>query len=180
MARHHVERVLPYTPMQLFELVGDVRRYPEFVPWITSMRVWNEHAERPGVTVLDAEAAVGFSFLREKFATRVRRDSSGDVEKVEVSLLAGPFRRLTNRWTFAPHPVGTLLKFDIDFEFRSRMLDMMLQANFDRAVAKLIACFESRAMALYPPLTAARPQAAPASATPGLPAGARAAGSAPA
>ena len=82
MARHHVERVLPYTPMQLYTLVGDVRRYPEFVPWITSMRVWNEHVEAPGLSVCDAEATVGFSFLREKFATRVRRDSTGEVEKV--------------------------------------------------------------------------------------------------
>ena len=148
MARHTVTRILPYGPDQLLDLVGDVRRYPEFVPWITAMRVWNEREESPDVRVLDAEAGVGFSFLREKFATRVRRDAK--LNRIEVSLLHGPFRRLANRWEFHPHPVGTELKFFIDFEFKSRLLEMMLQANFDRAVNKLIACFESRAMALYP------------------------------
>ena len=160
--KHRVVKVLPYAPDQLVELVGDVRRYPEFVPWITSMRVWNERTEAPGVTTLDAEASVGFSFLREKFATRVRRDTVADV--IEVSLLHGPFRKLSNRWTFRPHPVGSTLEFDIDFEFKSRLLDMMLAANFDRAVGKLMACFEARAMALYAPLRDARPAAAPASA----------------
>lgn len=159
MARHSVTRILPYAPEQLLALVGDVRRYPEFVPWITAMRTWNEREESPGVTVLDAEAGVGFSFLRERFATRVRKD--GGRKTIEVSLLHGPFRRLANRWEFHPHPVGTELKFFIDFEFKSRLLDLMLQANFDRAVNKLIACFESRANALYTPF---RPPSAKAGA----------------
>ena len=143
-------RVLPYGPDRLFELVGDVRRYPEFVPWITTMRVWNEHAEGQGITTLDAETRVGFSFLRERFATRVRRDAV--IRRIDVSLLSGPFRKLTNSWVFEPHPVGTLVRFDIEFEFKSRLLDAMLQANFARAVNRLIGCFETRAMALYPAL----------------------------
>lgn len=150
MARHHVERVLPYQPEELFRLVGDVRAYPEFIPWITSMRVWNEKEVGEGLRSLDAEAAVGFSFLRERFATRVTLDEAARV--VNVGLIRGPFRKLENRWAFQPHAVGTRLVFDIDFDFKSRMLDMVLAANFDRAVAKLIACFESRAMALYTPL----------------------------
>jgi coenzyme Q-binding protein COQ10 len=164
VARRHLEKVLPYTPEQLFELVGDVRRYPEFVPWITSMRVWNERAESGEVSTLDAEAIVGFTFLREAFATRVRRDRSGAAPVIQVSLLHGPFRKLANRWVFEPHPVGTHLKFDIEFEFKSRLFDAILAANSDTAVNKLIACFESRAMALYAPLTGARPQAVAASA----------------
>ncbi len=146
--KHSLSRVLPYTPDQLFELVGDVRHYPEFVPWITSMQAWNEHAEGPDVSVLDAQAGVGFSFLRERFSTRVRRDARA--RRIDVSLLSGPFRKLANHWSFEPHPVGTLLKFDIDFEFKSRLLGLMLESNFDRAVGKLIGCFEARAMALYP------------------------------
>ncbi len=90
MARCSKRRVLPYTPDELFELVGDVRRYPDFVPWISAMRVWNERADGEGVTLLDAEAAVGFSFLRERFATRVRRDRMN--RRIEVQLLSGPFR----------------------------------------------------------------------------------------
>lgn len=160
MARHHLTRILPYRPEELFELVGDVRKYPEFVPWITSMRVWNERSVSDGVDSLDAEASVGFSFLRESFATRVVRNANANT--VEVSLLRGPFSRLSNRWGFKPHPVGTQLDFDIDFQFRSKLLDLMLQANFDRAVAKLVACFEARANALYTPFKDApqRPAAA--------------------
>ncbi len=151
MARHHVERILPYTPQQLFALVGDVRQYPDFVPWIRSMRVWNEANPAEGVSELDAEAGVGFSFLKETFSTRVRRDASGAAPVIHVTLLSGPFRRLHNRWVFIPHPVGSRLKFDIDFEFKSKLLDAMLHANFDRAVTKLIHCFEARAKALYAP-----------------------------
>lgn len=145
-----MERVLPYQPEELFRLVGDVRAYPEFIPWITSMRVWNEREAGEGVRTLDAEASVGFSFLRERFATRVQLDEPK--LRVEVGLLTGPFRVLHNSWAFLPHAVGTRLVFDIDFVFQNRVLDLVLAANFDRAVAKLIACFESRAMALYTPL----------------------------
>ncbi len=145
--RHSVTRVLPYTPEQLFQLVGDVDRYPDFVPWITSMRTWNLHGEGEGITVLDAEATVGFKFLRERFATRVKRDANRP--SIEVSLLHGPFKRLHNRWVFEPHPTGTAVKFDIDFAFKSRLLEMMLTANMSYAVEKLMGCFEARAKALY-------------------------------
>jgi coenzyme Q-binding protein COQ10 len=147
MGVHRVTRILPYAPDQLADLVADVRRYPEFVPWITSMRVWNERQEAEGVTVLDAEAAVGFSFLTESFSTWVRHDQNAP--KVEVGLLRGPFRHLKNRWEFFPDEKGTRLEFMIDFAFKSRMLDMMLTANFDLAVRKLIECFESEAARRY-------------------------------
>ncbi|HEY0052283.1 MAG TPA: SRPBCC family protein [Caulobacteraceae bacterium] len=147
MARHALKRVLPYTPEQLFDLVGDVEAYPDFVPWITLMRVANRRTEGEGVSVLDAVAGVGFSFLNERFATRVKRNRP-DLQ-IDVSLLNGPFKRLQNRWTFRSHPQGAEIDFLIDFEFKSKILDMMLHANFDRAVAKLITCFEARAKALY-------------------------------
>lgn len=153
MPRHSVVRMLPYQPRELWEMVGDVDRYPEFVPWITALRTWNHRAEGEGVDVLDAEATVGFSFLREKFATRVRRDEPALT--IEVSLLHGPFRRLTNRWRFEPHVMGTKVSFDIDFAFKSMLLDKMLAANFDRAVSRLMGCFEARAAKLYKPVARA-------------------------
>jgi coenzyme Q-binding protein COQ10 len=149
MPRHNVVRMLPYAPQELWEMVGDVDRYPEFVPWITSMRTWNQRGEGDGVEVLDAEATVGFKFLREKFATRVRRNA--EMMSVEVTLLHGPFKRLNNRWRFEPHAMGTKVTFDIDFAFKSPLLDAMLAANFDRAVSKLMGCFEARAAKLYKP-----------------------------
>lgn len=155
MRRHRVTRVLPFTPDQLFQLVGDVPAYPQFVPWITSMRVTNLRAD-PDVSTLDAEAGVGFSLLRERFATRVIRDSR--TREITTDLLRGPFRHLHNSWKFEPHPDGCLVVFDIEFEFRSRILDALLHANFDRAVDKLIGCFEERARALYARDTQAPPR----------------------
>ncbi|MDR3507071.1 MAG: SRPBCC family protein [Caulobacteraceae bacterium] len=145
--RHSLIHLLPYRPDQLFAMVGDVEAYPRFVPWITAMRVWNRREESAGVSLLDAEAAVGFSFLRERFSTRVRRDANRN--EITVSLLQGPFKTLVNRWKFSEHPAGTQLEFVIDFEFKSHLLQTVLAANFHRAVEKLVACFEDRAKVLY-------------------------------
>lgn len=146
MHRHVVTRVLPYSPEQLFTLVGDVEAYPSFVPWITGMRTWNARQDG-SISMVDAEAQVGFSFLREKFATRVRRDA--EHLTVEVSLLYGPFKRLSNQWRFTANSAGTTVEFVIDFAFKSRMLDALLAANLDRAADKLIACFEARARQIH-------------------------------
>jgi coenzyme Q-binding protein COQ10 len=148
LRRHALTKVLPYGPDQLFRLVGDVDRYPEFVPWLTTMRTWNAHEIEPGVNCIDAEAGVGFSFLRETFATRVIRDANE--RHVGVNLLRGPFKALKNDWRFSPDGEGgTRIDFSIEFEFKSRLLDAFLAANMDRAIDKLIACFEARARALY-------------------------------
>ena len=145
--RHHVSKVLPYTPDQLFALVGDVTHYPDFVPWITSMRVWNARSLGEGVEAVDAEAGVGFSFLKERFSTRVRLDRVN--RRIDVDLLSGPFKRLANRWEFHEEEGGTRVEFDIDFQFKSRLLEALLAANFAHAVDRLMECFEARAKALY-------------------------------
>ena len=148
MPRYHIEKVLPYSPDQLFRLVGDVDAYPDFVPWIQSMRTWNARAEGEAVTLVDVQAGVGFSFLKEKFSTRVRRDASA--RQIDVQLLSGPFKHLANRWRFVEaEGGGTKIEFDIDFEFKSRLLSGVLAANFHHAVDKLMVCFEGRARALY-------------------------------
>lgn len=148
--RHTVSKVLPFTPEQLFTLVGDVNAYPDFVPWITAMRTWNPRKLGDGVEAVDAEAGVGFSFLKERFSTRVRRDHHN--RQIDVSLLSGPFRKLDNRWRFIDAGAGTTrVEFEIDFQFKSRLLEGLLAANFGHAVEKLMACFEDRARVLYPP-----------------------------
>jgi coenzyme Q-binding protein COQ10 len=122
--------------------------YPDFVPWITSMRTWNLRALGEGVETVDAEAGVGFSFLKERFSTRVRRDAA--TRQIHVSLLSGPFKRLANRWQFFDVGEGkTRVEFDIDFQFKSRLLEALLSANFVHAVERLMNCFEDRARALY-------------------------------
>ena len=147
MHKQTVTRVLPYTPEQLQALVADVKSYPEFVPWVSAMRTWNTSQPAPGVTQCDAEAEVRFAIVRERFATRVRSDTN--TGEILVSLLYGPFRRLTNRWTFLPDPAGTLVEFVIEFEFKSRLLETVLAANAARGAAKVMSCFEARARQLY-------------------------------
>lgn len=146
--RHHVEKTLPYRPEDLFAMVGDVAAYPQFVPWVRSLRTWNHRTGEGGVDQLDAEVAVGFAMLKERFATRVSRDAGA--RQVDVSLISGPFRHLRNRWRFHPHgDAGARIEFDIDFEFKSAMLERLLKANFETAVDRLMACFEARAESLF-------------------------------
>lgn len=149
MAIHRVTKILRYQPADLAALVADVGAYPDFVPWVTGMRVWNGREEAEGVTLLDAEASVGFSFLTERFSTWVRHDRNAP--KVEVGLIRGPFRHLKNRWEFFADPAGTRIEFMIDFKFKSALLDAMLQANFERAVSRLMGCFEAEAARRYGP-----------------------------
>ena len=120
----------------MFALVGDVERYPEFVPWVTSLRTWNPTLADDGSNSVDAEASVEFAVFRETFSTRVRRDPAARL--VSVNLISGPFRALVNEWRFSPLPEGGCeISFFIEFQFRSRFLEALLDANFDRAVRKL-------------------------------------------
>lgn len=147
MHQTKLTRHLPYRPEDLFRLVGDVEAYPKFVPWVSSMRTWNRTRPEAGVSTIDAEAKVGFAFVKERFATRVRLDETA--RKIDVSLLYGPFKRLKNVWSFTPDGEGTRIDFEIDFAFKSRVLDALLAANLNRAADRLVACFEGRAKALY-------------------------------
>ncbi len=142
-----VTRRLPYEPDALFRLVADVDAYPQFLPWVSAMRTWNRTAPVQGVSTLDAEATVGFAFVRETFATRVRLDEPN--RTIEVSLLYGPFRKLRNVWRFSPAEAGSQVEFEIDFEFKSRLLDALLAANVRQAADRLMHCFEARAKQLY-------------------------------
>jgi coenzyme Q-binding protein COQ10 len=145
--RHALTRILPYAPAQLFDLVGDVEAYPKFVRWVTDLTVANRRAAGDGISVMDAEAQVKFAFVRERFATTVRLDRPHLA--IDVGLISGPFRRLENHWRFAAHPRGALLSFAIDAEFRGRLLNSLLAANFHTAAERLMICFEHRAAELY-------------------------------
>ena len=142
-----VTRILPYRPDQLFDLIADVEAYPEFLPWVSSLRSWNNTGPKDGVRSVDAEAKVGFAIVRETFATRVKLDERNRV--IEVGLLYGPFKRLRNVWRFLPDDNGTRVEFEIEFEFKSRLLYAILSANLRHAVDRLIGCFEARARRLY-------------------------------
>jgi coenzyme Q-binding protein COQ10 len=144
-----ITKVLPYAPDDLLQMVADVEAYPKFLPWVTGMRTWNRTSAPGGVSSVDAEAKVGFAMVREAFATRVRTDAGA--RTIEVSLLYGPFRRLRNVWRFSPAPEGTRVEFEIDFQFKSRLLDAILAANLRHAAERIVNCFETRAETLFTP-----------------------------
>ncbi len=145
--RQSLTRRLPYAPDQLFALVGDVERYPEFLPWVTAMRTWNRRPLSETVEAFDAEARVRFAIVRETFSTKVKLDTGALA--IDTELIAGPFRRLENHWRFEPDGAGAKVDFAIDFEFRSRLLERLAAANAGRAIQRLMGCFEARARTLY-------------------------------
>ena len=142
MPRHTEKRHLPYTPEQLFDLVADIRNYPEFLPWVAAVRV---RSDSPGEMV--ADLVVGFRALKETFTSRVRKRRP---EEIEIDYIEGPLKYLHNNWKFQPDGAGgTIVDFCVDFAFRSRLFEALAGQVFDRALRRMIGAFEERADALY-------------------------------
>jgi coenzyme Q-binding protein COQ10 len=146
VTRHTERRVVAYSPLQLFELVADVPRYPEFLPWCHAGRV----RRREGPNVQIAELAIGFGPFHEKFTSRVELtpDAPGG-PRIETNGIEGPFRRLVSRWIFQPHPEGCLIDFELEFDFRSLLLQQTVRLLFAEAVRRMVTAFEARAKQLY-------------------------------
>ena len=142
MPRHSETKHLPYTPEQLFDLVADVKRYDEFLPWVTAVRIRSSSEEE---TV--ADLIVGFNAFKERFTSRVKKERPG---RIVVDYVEGPLKFLHNEWRFEPAANGgTDIHFSVDFAFKSRLFEALAGAMFDRALRKMIGAFESRAIALY-------------------------------
>ena len=142
MPVHRETRVFSYTPEQVFDLVADVERYPEFLPWCVACRI----AGRESPTEFTADLAVGFKMVREKFASRVRLSPK---DAITVEYLDGPFEFLTNEWKFAATPGGAQVEFYLEFEFRSKILQKLIGVLFEEAVRRMVSAFEIRAAKLY-------------------------------
>ena len=141
--QHHETRVVAYSADQMFDLVADVARYPEFLPWVTAARIKTRSDDG-----FVADVLVGFKSFREKFTSRVILDRPSHT--IVAAYLEGPFRHLTNRWRFETNAGGgCTIDFDIDFEFKLRLLERLIGSLFDRAVMKMTDAFETRAAALY-------------------------------
>lgn len=159
ITRHAERRAVRYTPMQMFELVADVGRYPEFLPWCHAARI----RRREGAVEI-AELAIGFGPFHEKFVSRVvRAPDHADGPRIDTTGTEGPFRHLVSHWKFLPHADGTLIDFELEFDFRSMLLQQTVRLLFAEAVRRMVAAFEARASKLYGGSTA-RP-ATPASST---------------
>jgi coenzyme Q-binding protein COQ10 len=126
----------------MFDLVADVRRYAEFLPWVVATRVKSDSE-----TVMIADMLVGFSALREKFTSRVVKDRP---RAIKVEYIEGPLKRLENDWTFTPLPDGgCAIDFCVDFTFRSAIFEKLAGQYLDAAFRKMVAAFEKRADQLY-------------------------------
>jgi coenzyme Q-binding protein COQ10 len=146
----HNERRVRHRADQMFDLVADVERYPEFVPLCTGLSVRHRKAEADGRETLIADMSVGYKLIRERFTSRIALDKPR--LHVLVNYIDGPFSRLENTWTFHDDQDGahSLVKFFIDYEFRSRTLGALMGSMFDRAFRKFAQAFEERANAVYP------------------------------
>jgi coenzyme Q-binding protein COQ10 len=149
MPSFRTTRRVPFTPRQMFNLVADVERYPEFLPLCEALVV--RRREREGdVEILIADMTVGYKAIRETFTSRVRLDGTGlDVAAAGVPGAMGPFSRLENRWQLRAAPGGCDVDFSIAYELRSAMLQMLVGALFDRAFTRYTEAFEARARAVY-------------------------------
>jgi coenzyme Q-binding protein COQ10 len=141
MPTHAEKRVLRYTPEQMFDMVADVRRYPEFLPWCVGARILSRTEGE-----LLADLTIGFKMFRETFRSRVTLERP---DHIHVAYETGPFRYLNNHWRFREVANGTEVDFFVDFEFRSRILQMAIGVVFNEAVRLMVRAFERRAMALY-------------------------------
>jgi coenzyme Q-binding protein COQ10 len=149
---HHSEkRFVPYTPEQMFALVADVERYPDFLPWCAATRITSRDED-----TFTADLLASFGAFREQFTSRVVLDPAA--KTIVIDYLDGPFEHLTNRWQFVAKDGGCEVDFDIDFTFKSKTLQTLISGVFTRAIEKMTASFDARAHKLYgEPPSAERP-----------------------
>lgn len=146
MATHAEKRVLPYRPEQLYDLVADVEKYPEFLPWCIGARIRDRQPD-----VLIADLVIGFKGFRDGFTSRVTLNRPE--MRIDVAYLDGPFRYLNNHWVFRELADGGCeIDFFVDFEFRSRLLQRIIGVLFNEAVRRMVDAFESRAAKIYEPV----------------------------
>lgn len=143
------KRRVNHTATEMFDLVADVERYPEFVPMCQALRVRQRTVKPDNTEVIVADMTVSFKLVRETFTSRVTLDRSN--RKILVEYLRGPFSHLENRWTFEPRGDDACeVGFFIAYEFKSRMLAVLMGAMFDAAFHRFAEAFEKRADVIYP------------------------------
>jgi coenzyme Q-binding protein COQ10 len=148
MHRFDETRHLPYTPRQLFDLVADIEKYHEFLPWCLGARV-GPREKTPDGEVLTADLIVGARIFRETFTSRVTLAGDENPPRIDVDYIKGPMQKMENHWLFHAEGAGTRLEFHVAFAFRSAFLEKIMGAFFDDASRRMVAAFEARAAQLY-------------------------------
>jgi coenzyme Q-binding protein COQ10 len=146
MPSFETRRQVPFTPQEMFDLVADVERYPEFLPLCEGLRVLSRNDEGDQSTLV-AAMEVGYKGIRETFTSRVVLDPT--VPSVRTDLVQGPFNKLVNKWDFAETAGGCEVKFFIDYEFKSMILQMLVGSVFEQAFKRFAEAFEERAHQTY-------------------------------
>lgn len=142
MPTHAEQKILPYTPGQLFDLVAGVDKYPEFLPWCLASRITKREGD-----VFYADLIIGYKMVREKFGSRV---TALRPDHIHVEYLSGPMKHLSNHWRFIPQKDGqTMIDFYVDFEFKNPFFQRLMGLFFNEAVKRMVAAFEDRAQKLY-------------------------------
>ncbi len=154
LPRHHEKRQVPYSPEQMFALVADVERYPEFLPWCVATRIRSRDEFS-----FTADLIAAFAAFREQYTSRVNLSPTDNT--IVIEYLQGPFEHLTNKWVFVANEKGCEVDFDIDFRFKSKTLETLISGVFTKAIRKMTESFEQRAHKLYavPAASAAQPTA---------------------
>ena len=149
MLTHRETQHLPYTTRQIFDLVADVEKYAEFLPWCVASRILERHDDEGYIV---AELLIGYKQLRERYTSKVflilPPDEHGECA-INVELIKGPFSHLDNRWKFTPDGEQMCIDFTLDFEFRTKLLNKLIGAFFHKATQKMVAAFRGRADEIY-------------------------------
>jgi coenzyme Q-binding protein COQ10 len=148
MPSHTQHQISAYNTLQLFDLVADVARYPEFLPWCRAARIIECNDKE-----MLAELVISFSHLTERYTSRVslsRPQHASDNGAIDVVMVKGPFEHLTNRWRFTPRTEGGCeIDFFLDFKFRSRLMEKLIGGLFAKATTRMVGAFNERADSLY-------------------------------
>lgn len=147
MPTHSETRHLPYTAQQMYDLVADVARYPEFLPWTAAARVRSTRKDGQAVIML-ADLVISFKVFRERFGSRVTLYP--ETYKIDTEYLDGPFKKMVSEWSFEEaDDGGCYVNFFVDFEFRNRLLQSTATLFFNDAMQRIVRAFERRAAELH-------------------------------
>ena len=147
MIKHVENRILPYNADQIHKLVSDIESYPEFIPWCEATRINSVIKNSNEIKIVDADLMVAFKLFKERFRSSVTINSF--TRDIDVEYLEGPFKFLTNKWTFLQEEGCCNVKFVVEFEFKSLLMQRMIGMVFHNAMKKVVKAFEERAKQLY-------------------------------
>jgi coenzyme Q-binding protein COQ10 len=151
MPKHSETRILPYVARQIYDLVADVARYPEFLPWTAAARIRSRTPRPDGSEVMEADLVISFKVFRERFGSRVILWPA--THKIDTEYIDGPFRYMRSTWAIRDRPEGgSEVSFLVDFEFKNAILQALIGVVFDEAMRRVVRAFEKRAVALYGPM----------------------------